>query len=331
MRWSVVWAACLLVGLSACTGHGTSALTGPPAALANAGSAVDAASDGTPLPAGELVGRVAFFDGTKFVPMAGVTVAAPDMGLTAVTDANGRFGFQHLAAGLIKLSAAADGYVPFTLSCRLSPATGLARANLALVPVSRPAAQAGDAVMVTGVLLDPRGAALPGGNVHVVDSVSHAGKGGNVNVTADADGYFVCSLPGVGALALNNGQAELTGYGTTPGGVRVETTDVITTLVDSRPVQALTVGTTAFLGIASPTWVTGNGRARSVTGSQVPTRRDELVLHFEQDGKTADVAPDALDAGHVSFALPDGFVPGHGTLELRTLGLTPAPSVTIGP
>lgn len=320
-------AALLVVG---CTGKGKSIPVGPPAVLSASSAAADAASGGGLLPAGELVGRVASFDGQGFVPAVGATVTVEGQNLTATTDADGRFGFQQLPIGTVKLTASADGQQSFTLVCVLNGAAGLARANLALVPTARPAKLAGDAVAIAGVLTDPRGAGLPNGTVHAVDAVSNNGKGGNQQVAADADGFFAYVMPAVGSRNLAGGQAQLSGFGITPGGVHVETTDILTTLVDTRPIQNVAVGAVAFTSVNQPQWGGGIGRTCTITAQQLPTRRDELVLHFEQNGRSADVSPDSLSGDTLSFTLPDGIQAGSGTIEIRVFGLTPAPTINIG-
>jgi hypothetical protein len=324
--------ACSLVFLVVgCTGKGVARSSGPPAALAAPTSAAAAAENVGLLPVGELVGRVASFDGTHFAPAPNVTVTAVEAGVSAVTDVMGRYGFQRLAVGQQTLRVQVAQHETFTLVCRLSPVAGFARANLALIPMARPASQAADSVAIAGVLTDPRGAALPAGTVHAVDSISHDGKGGNEQVVADADGFFAYVMPQTARAALSGGQVALTGYGYTPGRVPVETTAILTLTVDSRPTQAVVLGTTAFLAIAAPAWAGGQDRLRAINADKVPLRRDELVLHFDQDGRTADAAPDEVATGRVTFTLPNTIDPGRGTLELRTLGLVPAPSISIGP
>lgn len=321
------------LALAACTGKGPASVApaGPPAALADASAAAAQAAGGTPLPAGQLVGKVGRYDGAAFTPAAGVAVTLEDPALSTTTDAQGRYGFTQVPAGVRKLHVELPDQLPFTLVCRLGSLAGLAGANLLVVPAARPAALAAGDVAMVGVLADPRGAALAGGTVHAVDGVSNGGKGSNQQLTADADGFFAMVLTGIGVRALNNGQAELTGYGRTAGGVNVETTDIQTLTVDTRPTQATVVGTTAFLAVSGPVWGAGTGQTRTLTADHLPTRRDELELHFEQDGKTADVLPDAIAGSQATFTLPAGFTPGHGTLEPRVLGLVPAPSLAIGP
>lgn len=317
-----------LLVVAGCTGTGTTRPVGPPAALANAATAYGAAAAGGMLPAGVLVGKVQAYDGTGFQPIAGLAVTLDGQGLSTTTAADGSFGFQQVPAGEVHLKASRDGSLPAELVCRLTAVAGLPRANLVLVPSARPEALAKDAVAVAGVVTDPRGAALPGGAVHLVDSVSDNGKGSNVTFQADADGYFARVLPAVPVLA--GGQAQITAYGLTPGGVPVETTTVGSLALGGQPVIPMVLGTTAFASVTDATWGTGPGRGRVISGGKLPLRRDELVFHLDQDGKTADVAPDYVADGRAGLTLPAGFELGRGTVEIRTLGLVPAPSIPIG-
>jgi hypothetical protein len=129
---------------------------------------------------------------------------------------------------------------------------------------------------------------------------------------------------------LAGGQAQLTAYARTPGGVPVETTAVVTVPLGGQAVIPLVLGTTAFKGVDAPAWGPGSGRGRTITGDNLPLRRDELVFHLEQDGHAADVPPDFVADGRAGFTLPPGFGFGTGTVEVRTLGLVPAPSLPIG-
>ncbi|MDB5101882.1 MAG: hypothetical protein JWM80_6303 [Cyanobacteria bacterium RYN_339] len=316
------------LALAGCTGSGSAHPAGPPAALANAATSYGAAGAGGMLPAGVLVGKVEAFDGQTFQPAGGVPVTVEGLGLTSTTDADGSFGFQQVPAGEVHLTARRDGHEPATLVCRLTGVAGLPRANLALVPSTRPAGLAKDAVALVGIVTDPRGAALPGGTVHLVDSVSAGGAGSNQKLQANGDGFFASVLAGIPLLA--GGQAELTAFGYTPGGVPVETTSLTTVGLGASPVVGLVLGATAFGTVDAPAWTTGSGRGRAIAAGKMPLRRDELVFHLTQDGRTADVAPDYVADGRAGLTLPEGFALGSGTVEIRTLGLVPAPSVPIG-
>ena len=164
--------------------------------------------------------------------------------------------------------------------------------------------------------------------MHLVDSVSGNGKGSNQNLQATEDGFFAATLADVPPLA--GGQVQLTAYGYTPGGVPVETTQVATAGLGSAPVVGAVLGCPAFAAVEEPRWEPGTGRSRGITGGKLPMRRDELVLHLEQDGRTADLAPDFVAAGRCGFTLPDGFGPGRGSVEVRSLGLVPAPAIPLG-
>jgi len=314
----------LLAGCQA--GTGTNTRVAPPAPLASPAAAYAGARGGTPLLPGQVSGYVARFDGRAFVAAPGVEVTLAGAGVRATTDALGFYGFANVPAGVLKLEAAPAGDHAAALACRLSSMHGLARANLALVPQARPAGLAADALAFAGVAVDPRGTALPGATVRIADSLSTVG---NRAVTADPDGFWAAIVPGVAADPLASGTATLTAFGTTPGGVKVESTAALTLEVGRQPTLAVTATTSAFAAPSALAWEAGAARRRVLTGENLPTRRDELVLRFTTANGFTEATPAEASPGRVAIDLPPGTGPGV-TVELLPLGLLPPDGKPVG-
>ncbi|HEY9720938.1 MAG TPA: carboxypeptidase-like regulatory domain-containing protein [Oscillatoriaceae cyanobacterium] len=278
----------LLAGLLVlgCAGHGVN--TAPVGLPVPVSSAFAAAEAGAPLPAGTVVGLVARADGTTFSPAPGVTVNLDPGGRTTRTDLDGHYRFDGLAPGTLHLSVQAADCLSVTITATLGPAVGLPRVNLPLVPKS---ASPG----IAGVVCDPRGCALPNGTVHEVDALTTPGIR---DADADADGFFAIALTG----ARGNGAIELQGHGTTPGGLRVESTTVQTLAADGT--LAVQVGTDAFSAPTNAHVLREGSGQLTITADGLPTRPDELSLRVTNGGNQWTLAPDRLADGELDATLP---------------------------
>ena len=267
---------------------------------------------GEPPPPGTASGTIYRLVGGGFEPAAGAQVAlvgAPP----ASADAAGRYALSGLAPGAHDLEASLAGHLGAPLRVRLSAAMGVARADLVLVP-------AGGGLpdrTIAGVVADPRGAALPGAEVRLVDSLSASGAGGNQQVRADAVGRFLARLPAVGTSALTAGVAYLTATGVTPGGVRVETSRVAPLALDDRAHVPVALIAEAF---RPPMALTAVAPDR-VRASGLPARRDELVVRWSGPSGQVEQPPAAITDGEVQVTLPAGCCAGEGRLGLLVFGI----------
>ncbi len=319
----------LLVGCQ--TGAGTNVRVSPIAALASPAAAVASARAGTMLAPGLLAGRVGRFDGKAFVGAGGVEVVLGDGTARATTDAEGHYGFTNVPAGAYQVKVAAAGHHPCTVAFRQAGHCGLGRVNLPLVPTDRPASMAVDQVAIAGVLVDPRGAALPAGTVRLADSLTAEG---NRAVQADADGFYAVVLSGVATGPLTNGQATLTAYGATPGEVKVESTEPLTLPLDASATHAVVASTRAYAMPRDLRWVEASGRRRVLAGTFLPTRRDELVVRWARPIGYSEGAPVAIEGGRVVLEVPPGHDAADAAVELLPLGLVPPegklPAISLG-
>lgn len=302
------------------TGTGSNVRVSPVAALTSPAATVASARAGTMLAPGLLAGRVGRFDGKAFQPAAGVEVVLGDGTARATTDAEGLYGFANVPAGVHQVKAATAGHHPYTVAYRQAAHGGIGRVNLALVPTERPAGLAADQVAIAGVLVDPRGAALPAGTVRLADSLT---TDGNRAVTADADGFWAVVLGGVAAGPLTNGQATLTAFGTTPGEVKVESTEPLTLPLDGAATHAVVAATSAYALPRDLRWVEASGRRRVLAGTFLPTRRDELVVRWARPVGYSEGLPTAVEGGRVVLEVPPGYDASDAAVELLPLGLVP--------
>lgn len=325
---------CLLIGLllAGCQpGTGTNTRVRPVAPLASPGAAVASARAGALLAPGTLAGRVGRYDGQGFVPAPGLAVKLDDGAAEATTDAEGHYGFANVAAGVHRVAVATEGHHPCVVAFRASALGGLGRVNLALVPVARPAGLGADALAIAGVIVDPRGAAIPGGTVRLADSLTAEG---NRAVQADADGFWVVALGGLALGPLTNGQATLTAHGATPGEVKVESTEALTLPLDGTAATvAVVAATRAYTLPRDLRWVEAAGRRRVLAGSFLPTRRDELTVRWARPLGYSEGLPAAVEAGRVVLEVPPG-TGDDASVELLPLGLVPPegkpPALSLG-
>lgn len=301
-------------------GTGTNVRVTPPAALAGPGAAIAAAQAGTLLAPGTVVGKAGKFDGKAFVAASGVEVVLGDGLARTTTDAAGAYGFANVPAGVHQVKAAAEGHHPAAVAFRVPGHGGIGRINLALVPTARPAGLAADALAIAGVLVDPRGAALPGGTVRLADSLTTEG---NRAATADADGFWAVVLAGVAPGPLTNGQATLTAFGATPGEVKVESTEPLTIPLDAAPTHLVVAATKAWAAPRALKWVEAAGRRRVLAGEFLPTRRDELVVRWSRPVGYSEGLPASVEGGKVVLEVPPGYEGSDASVALLPLGLVP--------
>ena len=320
--------ALLLAGCQ--TGTGTNTRVNPIAPLASPAAVVAAARAGTILAPGTLAGRVARFDGAAFVALPGVAVQLDGGIARATSDAEGYYGFTDVPPGVHQVRAEAEGQHPCTVAFRASTLGGLARLNLALVPVARPAGLPADAVAIAGVLVDPRGAALPAGTVRIADSLTSQG---NRAVQADADGFWSVVLAGLSLGPLTNGQATLTAFGATPGDVKVESAETLTLALDASATYGVVAATRTYALPRDLRWVESAGRRRVLMGEFLPTRRDELVVRWARPIGYAEGLAAAVEGDRVVLEVPPGYG-DEASVELLPLGLVPPvgkpPALSLG-
>lgn len=308
------------IGLAALVLAGCSAAASGPRAITELGTLEAWAQAGSPLPAGVIMGKVARLDGNGFKPASGVTVRL--RGLTARTDAAGRYAFSHVPAGDVAVSLSEPGHYPVEALCRSSAVMGVPRVHLALVPTTALAGQPADVAVIAGVVSDPRGAALSEGTVHLVDSASQDGQGSNMNVKADGDGYYVALLVGLARGPLLQGQASITAFGTTPGGVRVESRSVTGLVLGPQPTYAVAAATDAFLPPTGLRLVGSDASRLTFEATRLPTRRDELTVRLDSSQGVWEVPPTTVDGTTVIVDRPPGCCPASTRVRFATFGVS---------
>lgn len=316
MRRTPFWLGAAALALFACAAPAPAG----PQAIAELARLTAWADSGTPLPAGVVVGKVGRLEADGIKPASGVTVRL--RGRTARTDAAGRYGFSGVPAEEVELQVTEPGHYLARAGCRPSSVMGVPRVNLLLVPTAPLAGQAADAAVVAGVVTDPRGAALPAGSVHLVDSSSEGGQGGNAYHRADADGFYTAWLTGLARGPQLQGQASLTAFGTTPGGVRVESQGVMTFTLGPLPTYAVPAGTSAFLPPAELRRVDGEAHRYTFQAERLPNRRDELWVRLESPQGIWEVPPSGLSGKTVTVDWPAGCCVAPLKVTLSTFGLS---------
>jgi len=239
----------------------------------------------SPPPSAALSGLVRRLTPAGFVPAAGAAVQVGDRHTTADALGAWRLAVPQAPATLVVDLA---GHAPLHLA--VTPP--LARLNLPLSPPDAPLA---------GVLVDPRGAAVPGGTVVATAAGLPAGR---AEWRADADGFWIGGL-------MPAPDVRLTAHGTTPGGVPVETTALATGGGVLKLARARPLGT--------PTQLGRDGDLVTLAASGLTTAPDELrVLAGGHE-----VAAMLLGGGRLRIA-----VAGPADVQLEQLGL-PGPTVSV--
>lgn len=261
------------------------------------------------LPAGTMQGLVAAYDGHDFVPVAGATIRLVGTNKTTVTDAQGHYGFTGVQPGSYQVSATKDGYLGSTNQVVMNPVMGTPRVNLALAPTNyHTAALAAVTATVSGVVTDPRGAALPNANVKVLSNVANNGAGSNTSVTANANGFYTVSLANCAVSASSPGVVQATANGKSPGNVHLESS-AVTAAALTGSALVLNVPADACDEPGAPTWPNGTYAAANASAtlnaSPLSTRTDEFYVELKSGGMTYDVLPNSVDnAGNAVFRIP---------------------------
>ncbi|MEB3197739.1 MAG: hypothetical protein VKP62_11100 [Candidatus Sericytochromatia bacterium] len=301
------------------SGRGNNVIILTPTVLSAPEGQYAAARRGELLAPGRLVGKVGRFDGQRFQAAAGVEVWLDDGGIRTVTDGAGYYGFERVGTGLHRVSLRSPEAHPMVVSFRANPLTGLGRVNLPLIPLALTGEGEKENIALAGIVTDPRGAALPGGTVRLVDSLTEVG---NWSARADEDGFWSVTLKGVRRGVSVSGVANMTAYGRTPGGIQVETVTVQTLGLDASPTHALIAGTTAFGVPQSLAWASTGNRQGVLQGESMPQRRDEVMLRFRKGETTYETLPTETTDRTLSVQWPAAFE-APGTVEVLPLGLVP--------
>ncbi|MDB5099475.1 MAG: hypothetical protein JWM80_3896, partial [Cyanobacteria bacterium RYN_339] len=243
------------------------------------------------LPAGTMKGMVAKFEGGKFVPVENAEVKVEGTNAVAHTDAEGRYTIAGVAQGAYNVVATKDGWVSGKHEIYMNPVMGTPRVNLALNPSERAlqAVPASVTVTVSGVVTDPRGSALGGASIKVLSNVGNnpaapAGSGFNQTATADAAGFYTISIPGVAVSPTQPGQVQVTAFGTSPGGLKLETTDVYAFNLTTATLVA-NPQCKAFTQPGIPTWPNGSfakeGTNSTIKADWLSSRSDEFYIELD--------------------------------------------------
>lgn len=252
---------------------------------------------------GSVSGLVARHDGAGFTPVPGAVVRVEGHASRAVTDARGMYVLTGLPAGPQRLRVEAEGHAPAALRTIVSPVGGLGRVNAVLAPRSYALQQAAAVTTVSGVITDPRGAALPQATIRLRCAGANGGTGADLTLRSDANGFYATALAGV----LPGATVEVDASGTSPGGVALSA---------SAPASEATSGERLVLNcmadtfptLAAPAIVGSSlvlaGDEATVRVAHVSTRTDEFYLRLRSGDATFDVLPSAVVGDAVSFRVP---------------------------
>ena len=295
------------------------------------------------LPAGTFTGMVATEQGGKFVPVANATVQVDGAATLAVTDSEGHYVINGLKPGSYQVSVTKDGFVKGQTEVNLSPVAGTPRVNVAIAKAEYGLkAITPITSTITGVVKDPRGAALPSATVKVASST---GTGlTSTQVTADVNGFYNTQLTNAAVSPLSPGWVQVTAFGTTPGGVKVEVSTVVAkeltgaSLVCDAKCDAFTLpkNITFPQGTFTPMGSTGTVKAEYFS-----KRADEFYLELTSGAQKYAVLPEAItntDAGAnntppqncvVTFRVP--FTMPSSTFSLKIVPFGIATAAQAGP
>ncbi|MFP5503933.1 MAG: carboxypeptidase regulatory-like domain-containing protein [Candidatus Sericytochromatia bacterium] len=248
-------------------------------------------------------GLVARHDGAGFIPLAGATIRVEGHAASAVTDARGHYALTGLPAGSLRLRIEAAGHAPVLLKATVSPVGGLGRVNAALAPRAYGLKQASAVTAVSGVITDPRGAALPHATVRLRCAGANGGAGADLTLQSDANGFYAAALAGV----LPNATVEVDASGTSPGGVALSASAPAS---EATSGQRLVLNCTAdsFPTLPTPAIVGSSlvlaGDEATVRVANVSTRTDEFYLRLKSGDAVLDVLPSAVIGDAVRFRVP---------------------------
>lgn len=302
-----VWAVAAALGCAPGHGAGGGAIAAqapaPPTAVAAA-----PAAPATPVRReGPVVGRVMTPAGSGFRPVAGVRVAAG--GATTLTDAEGRYFLPRVPAGEQVVRLAHPAFRDAGHPVVVSPGVGTPRANVVLEPRGYGLRQAaGFAAEISGVVYDPRGAALPAATVTLACDRALGGRGISQAATSDADGFFIATLPNVVPLVAPP-EVVATASGTTPGGVPVRSLAPLTATLD-QPRLALNVQALGFPDPGTPAVVgsafIAGGETAAIALGALSASPDEFHVEIACGGQVYDALPLSVGAGEATFRVPEG-------------------------
>ncbi|HEY9720936.1 MAG TPA: carboxypeptidase-like regulatory domain-containing protein [Oscillatoriaceae cyanobacterium] len=261
------------------------------------------------LPAGTMTGMIAAYNGQAFVPVVGATIRLAGTDATTVTDAQGHYSFSGVKPGDYQVSASKDGFQSATSHVVMNPVMGTPRVNLALAPTGfHVSAIAPFTATVSGVVTDPRGAALPNANVRVLSNAANSGAGSNSTVVANANGFYTVSLSNVAVSPSSPGVVQASANGTSPGNVHLESSAVAAAALTGTAL-VLNVPADTCDAPGSPTWPNGTfapaNSPATLNSTPLSTRADEFYIELKSGSMTYDVLPSSVDgAGNVTFRIP---------------------------
>ncbi len=278
-----------------------------------------------PGPGGLVAGRVMVHAQDGFRPLAGAQVTAPDGGIVG-SDAEGRYALTNVRPGPQTIRVTHSDFAPRDHAVVVIPGVGTPRAHVLLAPRPYGLRQAGrfDAD-VTGVVYDPRGAALGGAAVNLTCGQALGGRGAAVVTTADRDGFFAASLLNV-SPDVAPPIVSFSASGTTPGGVPVRTMAVEqATLSGPRlvlNVQALQFPDVGMPDVVGATYVAPGATGEIVAGN-LSARADEYHLELESGGETFEALPLSVAPGLASFRVPEALPDTLFAVRVVPFGRTP--------
>jgi hypothetical protein len=289
------------------------------------------------LPKGRVQGLVATPDGKgDYRPVSGAKVSVG--GVSGVTGADGTYRLDGVAPGDHELVASAEGMPELRRPVSLSPVAGLDKANVLLQAPARQLLQApatGIApftATVSGVVTDPRGAAMNGASVKVLCNVANfpanSVPGGlNTTVSANGNGFYTVSMTNVQASPASPGQVQVTANGTSPGAVRLETVDVYALAITGSTV-VVNPQCKAFTRPGTPSFPNGTfsppGNDARIRCDYMSGRSDEFYIRLTSGGSTYDVLPNS----QIVLTPAAGATPPYGETTFRIPFTMPAGTFT---
>lgn len=292
------------------------------------------------LPVGTFAGMVATYEDGDFKPVVGAIVKVEGGEGQAVTDADGRYVFNGLKPGDYKVAVTKDGFQQGEAQVNLSPVTGTPRVNVAMNKSSYGLKQiAGFSATITGVVTDPRGAALPSATVRIATTAGATGT--NQTVPANVNGFYTVTIPNMAVSPISPGYVQVTAFGVSPGGVKVEVDEVWAKPITSASL-VVNARCDAFTRPQNMTYPSGTFTPMGSTTAAVDvdwmsTRADEFYLLLTTGtGQKFAVLPESIAntpaAGavpqkcNIKFRVPFAFPPNDYTYTVQVVpfGVTAA-------
>lgn len=315
------------VAITACAPQATQQAT----KTADVPAVVEQVQQAKMLPVGTFAGMVATYEDGDFRPVVGAIVKVDGHGGQAVTDADGRYVFEGLKPGDYKVAVTKDGFQQGEAEVKLSPVTGTPRVNVAMNKSSYGLKQiAAFPATITGVVTDPRGAALPNATVRIATT---AGSGTNQTVPANVNGFYTVTIPNMAVSPISPGYVQVTAFGTTPGGVKVEVDEVWAKPITSASL-VVNARCDAFTEPQNMTYPSGTFTPMGSTNAAIDvewmsTRADEFYLQINAGGQLFAVLPESITntpaAGatpqkcNIKFRVPFAFPAGVNTYTVKVV------------